>query len=79
MFIYELQSKKNLSKRTIEHIRGTLVQMYDYAIEVGVVGSNPARNTNIPRQERCPAEEEEKDVPIEQRVKFCWHWKMNLL
>lgn len=48
-FLYQLQAEKHLSQRTISLVRGTLIQMYDYAIEMGLAQNNPARNTKLPR------------------------------
>jgi len=48
-FLYQLQAEKGLSKRTISLIRNVLIQMYDYAMELRLVESNPARNIKLPR------------------------------
>lgn len=66
-FLYQLQTEKNLSKRTISLVRSVLIQMYDYAMELRLVESNPARNTKLPRQPRKAGEGEEKVIPIAQR------------
>ena len=66
-FLYQLQSEKQLSNRTISLIRSVLIQMYDYAMELRLVESNPARNTKLPRQPRKAGEEENKVIPIAQR------------
>jgi len=66
-FLYQLQAEKNLSKRTISLVRSVLIQMYDYAMELRLVESNPARNTKLPRQPRKAGEGEEKVIPIAQR------------
>lgn len=55
-FLYQLQSEKQLSNRTISLIRSVLIQMYDYAMELRLVESNPARNTKLPRQPRMAGE-----------------------
>lgn len=41
--------------------------MYDYAMELRLVESNPARNTKLPRQPRKAGEGENKVIPIAQR------------
>ncbi len=66
-FLYQLQAEKHLSQRTISLIRGTLIQMYDYAIEMGLVQNNPARNTKLPRQPRKAGDGTGKAIPIAQR------------
>ncbi len=66
-FLYQLQAEKDLSKRTISLVRSVLIQMYDYAMELRLVESNPARNTKLPRQPRKAGEGEEKVIPIAQR------------
>lgn len=66
-FLYRLQSEKQLSQRTISLVRGALIQMYDYAIEMQLVDSNPARNAKLPRQPRKAGGEEQKVIPIAQR------------
>lgn len=66
-FLYQLQAEKGLSKRTISLVRSVLIQMYDYAMELRLVESNPARNTKLPRQPRKAGEGEEKVIPIVQR------------
>lgn len=67
-FLYQLQSEKQLSNRTISLVRGVLIQMYDYAMELRLVESNPARNTKLPRQPRKPGNaDENKVIPIAQR------------
>ena len=42
-------------------------EMYDYAMELRLVESNPARNTKLPRQPRKAGEGENKVIPIVQR------------
>ena len=59
--------EKHLSQRTISLIRGTLIQMYDYAIEMGLAQNNPARNAKLPRQPRRAGEGTNKAIPIAQR------------
>lgn len=66
-FLYRLQSEEHLSNRTISLIRGTLIQMYDYAIEMQLVENNPARNAKLPRQPRKAGSEDQKVIPIVQR------------
>jgi len=66
-FLYQLQAEKHLSQRTISLIRGTLIQVYDHAIEMGLAQNNPARNTKLPRQPRKAGEGTEKVIPIAQR------------
>ena len=66
-FLYQLQSQKQLSNRTISLLRSVLIQMYDYAMELRLVESNPARNTKLPRQPRKAGEGENKVIPIVQR------------
>ena len=63
-FLYQLQSEKKLSNRSISLIRSILVQMYDYAMEMQLVESNPARNTKLPRKPRTPNDGEGKVIPI---------------
>ena len=64
--LYQLQAEKDLSRRTISLVRGVLIQMYDYAMEMHLVELNPARNTKLPRQPRKP-DNEQKVIPITQR------------
>lgn len=66
-FLYQLQAEKHLSQRTISLIRGTLIQMYDYAIEMGLAQNNPARNAKLPRQPRRAGEGTGKAISITQR------------
>ena len=66
-FLYQLQAEKRLSQRTISLNKSVLVQMYDYAMELGLVESNPARNAKLPRQSRKIDGGEEKVIPIAQR------------
>ncbi len=66
-FIYHLQSEKGLSQRSLSLIRGVLVQMYDYALEMKLVNTNPARNTKLPRQPKKIDDGEDKVIPIAQR------------
>lgn len=66
-FLYRLQSEKQLSQRTLSLVRGTLIQMYDYAIGMQLVDSNPARNAKLPKQPRRTADEDAKVIPIAQR------------
>ena len=66
-FLYQLQAEKRLSQRTISLNKSVLVQMYDYAMELGLVDSNPARNAKLPRQSRKIDGGEEKVIPIAQR------------
>lgn len=66
-FLYQLQAEKHLSQRTISLIRGTLIQVYDYAIEMGLTQNNPARNTKLPRQPRRAGEGTGKAISIAQR------------
>lgn len=66
-FLYQLQAEKHLSQRTISLIRGTLIQMYDHAIEMGLAQNNPARNTKLPRQPRRAGEGAGKALSIAQR------------
>ena len=64
--LYQLQAEKGLSQRTISLVRGVLIQMYDYAMEMRLSEFNPARNTKLPRQPRKP-DNERKVIPIAQR------------
>ena len=64
--LYQLQAEKGLSQRTISLVRGVLIQMYDYAMEMRLAEFNPARNTKLPRQLRKP-DNEGKVIPIAQR------------
>ncbi|MBR0281676.1 MAG: site-specific integrase [Oscillibacter sp.] len=64
--LYQLQAEKGLSQRTISLVRGVLIQMYDYAMEMRLAEFNPARNTKLPRQPRKP-DDEKKVIPIAQR------------
>ena len=64
--LYQLQSEKQLSRRTISLVRSVLIQMYDYAIDLRLVDNNPARNARLPKQPRKP-EEKEKVISIAQR------------
>ena len=66
-FLYQLQAEKRLSQRTISLNKSVLVQMYDYAMELGLVDSNPARNAKLPRQSRKIDDGESKVIPIAQR------------
>ena len=66
-FLYQLQAEKRLSQRTISLNKSVLVQMYDYAMELGLVEYNPARNAKLPRQSRKIDGGEEKVIPIAQR------------
>ena len=65
-FLYHLQAEKQLSRRTISLVRSILIQLYDYAVEMSLAPSNPARSTKLPRQPQHP-ETEEKVIPIAQR------------
>ena len=67
-FLYRLQTEKQLSARTLSLIRGILIQMYDYALEMQLVENNPARNAKLPKQPRKAADEDEKVIPIAQRT-----------
>lgn len=51
-FLYQLQAEKQLSTRSISQIRGTLIQMYDHAIDMQLVENNPARNSKLPKRPR---------------------------
>ena len=64
--LYQLQSKKQLSHRTITLVRSILTQMFDYAIDMGLVENNPARNAKVPKQPRSMVEKE-KVISIAQR------------
>ena len=64
--LYQLQAEKGLSQRTVSLVRGVLIQMYDYAMEMRLAEFNPARNTKLPRQPRKP-DNEGKVIPIAQR------------
>ena len=66
-FLYQLQAEKRLSQRTISLNKSVLVQMYDYAMELGLVDSNPARNAKLPRQSRKIDDGDSKVIPIAQR------------
>ena len=66
-FLYQLQAEKRLSQRTISLNKSVLVQMYDYAMELGLVESNPARNAKLPRQSRKIDDGDSKVIPIAQR------------
>ncbi len=66
-FLYQTQAAKHLSQRTVSLIRSVLVQMYDYAMDMKLVESNPARNVKLPRQPRKIDDEENKVIPIAQR------------
>ena len=65
-FLYHLQAEKQLSRRTTSLVRSILIQLYDYAVEMSLAPSNPARSTKLPRQPQHP-ETEEKVIPIAQR------------
>lgn len=65
--LYQLQADKQLSNRTISLVRGVLVQMYDYALEMQLVENNPARNAKLPKQPRRIVQDDEKVIPIAQR------------
>lgn len=67
-FLYQLQAQKHLSTRSISQIRGTLIQMYDHAIDMQLVENNPARNAKLPKQPRKAGDEDEKVISIVQRV-----------
>ncbi len=69
-FLYQLYAEKHLSNRTLSLIRSVLIQMYDYAMELQLVESNPARNTKLPRQPRKIAEDDGKVISIAQREKL---------
>ena len=69
-FLYQLQAEKRLSQRTISLNKSVLVQMYDYAMELGLVDSNPARNAKLPRQSRKIDDGDSKVIPIVQREKL---------
>ena len=64
--LYQLQSEKQLSRRTISLVRSVLTQMYDYAIDMRLTDNNPARNAKLPRAPRR-REEKEKVISIAQR------------
>lgn len=66
-FLYQLQAEKRLSQRAISLNKSVLVQMYDYAMELRLVESNPARNAKLPRQPRKLDDGEDKVIPIVQR------------
>lgn len=66
-FLYQLQAEKQLSQRTLSLVKGVLVQMYDYAMEMKLVESNPARNAKLPRQPRKIDDGDHKVIPIAQR------------
>ena len=66
-FLYQLQAEKRLSQRTISLNKSVLVQMYDYAMELGLVENNPARNAKLPRQSRKIDDGDSKVIPIAQR------------
>ena len=66
-FLYQLQMEKQLSQRTLSLIRGTLIQMYDYAVEMGLTQNNPARSARLPRQPKTVDSENGKAIPIAQR------------
>lgn len=66
-FLYRLQADKQLSARTLSLVRGILIQMYDYALEMQLVETNPARNAKLPKQTRKVIDENEKVIPIAQR------------
>lgn len=66
-FLYRLQTEKQLSNRTISLVRGVLIQMYDYALDMRLVETNPARNTKLPKQPRKAEDGENKVIPIAQR------------
>ncbi len=66
-FLYQLQTEKHLSARTLSLIKGVLVQVYDYAMEMKLVEYNPARNTKLPRQPRKIDDGDNKVIPIAQR------------
>ena len=66
-FLYQLQAEKRLSQRTISLNKSVLVQMYDYAMELGLVESNTARNAKLPRQSRKIDDGDSKVIPIAQR------------
>ena len=66
-FLYQLQAEKRLSQPTISLNKSVLVQMYDYAMELGLVDSNPARNAKLPRQSRKIDDGDSKVIPIAQR------------
>ena len=53
-FLYHLQAEKQLSRRTISLVRSILIQLYDYAVEMTLASSNPARSTKLPRQPQHP-------------------------
>ena len=69
-FLYQLQAEKRLSQRTISLNKSVLVQMYDYAMELGLVENNPARNAKLPRQSRKIDDGDSKVIPIAQREKL---------
>ena len=66
-FLYQLQAEKRLSQRTISLNKSVLVQMYDYAMELRLVESNPARNAKLPRQPGKIDDGDNKVIPITQR------------
>ena len=47
--------------------KSILVQMYDYAMELRLVESNPARNAKLPRQPGKIDDGDNKVIPIAQR------------
>ena len=55
------------SRRTISLNKSILVQMYDYAMELRLVESNPARNAKLPRQPGKIDDGDNKVIPIAQR------------
>ena len=69
-FLYQLQAEKRLSQRTISLNKSVLVQMYDYAMELGLVENNPTRNAKLPRQSRKIDDGDSKVIPIAQREKL---------
>lgn len=64
---YQLQAEKHLSVRTIFLVCGTLIQMYDHAIDMQLVENNPARNSKLLKQRRTVGDEDKKVISIAQR------------
>ena len=64
---WRTSAEKHLPRRTISLNKSILVQMYDYAMELRLVESNPARNAKLPRQPGKIDDGDNKVIPIAQR------------
>jgi integrase len=69
-FLYGLQADKDLGIRSITMVRSTLIQIFDHALGMRMVESNPARGTKLPKQRKCADASESKAISIALREKI---------